>query len=830
MILLNDLKYAFRMLRKRPGFTAIALITLAIGIGSNTLMFSLVNLLMFRPMQVKDLEQLAVCGIHQSGPYDGSFDYEMYTSMRDDNPVFGDLVGLRWWPPSVSWSQGSEVKQMGVMYTSANYFSMLGAEPIYGRAFEPEEERYGSELVAVLSHRIWKELGGDPQMVGQIVQVENQPCRIAGIAPKVFTGTTIEGPDIWMTLGAYGQVGPGKKDGRHYPYSLLLMGRLKDDLDMATAEARLQALTPRIKEMDRHYREDPEVRLYLARLGRMEIKEGAFINEKQHMRLMSLVCMGISSIVLIIACLNLANMLNVQGALRQREIAIRVAMGGGRLRIVRQLLIESLLLALLGAVLAVIPAWAGVRLFNVWIPTRGTSLQIPTIFDIRVFAVTLGICLLATVLFGLKPALNLSKRDVLGDLKEAGVGMGRTSRRRWWWIPRGFSVVGQIALSVAFVMVAMLLVRTALKVAYSCPGFDLQDKIVVKIDTAANGYTTAQAKAACDRLGERLESMAGLQAVGWSRGFPVDGTGAGLSGKIAEYQPGIDNEDTRSLLPRGAMVFSVGRGYFEAMGIRLLQGQPFRSLDSQTESEPPIILDQNLAHRVRRDNRVLDCLIQYDSNPNVCRVVGVAPNQQDPSGATSQWSYLYQPIPADQVPIYLHVRASPGAMSSLLQSLGPTIRQIDPQLKVVSLMSLADHHRNGHAAVGSKMAAQAIALFGFLAMFMAGLGLYAVKGHLVATRTNEIGLRMALGARRWDVLALVFRQNLVSTLVGLGLGILLAMGLACLIRSGLHGISPVDPISIVATIMVLGLTSLLAGFFPARRAVKIDPMEALRYE
>ncbi|MBL7184901.1 MAG: ABC transporter permease [Phycisphaerae bacterium] len=827
--LINDLQYAFRRLCKHPGFTAIALVTLAIGIGANTFMFSLVNMMIFRPAQVEDPERLVHCGFRGSEPHDGPFRYQMYTQICDDNQAFSDLIALSSGHGSSSWVQGSTIKPMDIMYTSANYFSALGVKPVYGRTFLPEEERYGSESVAVLSYRMWKELGGDPQLVGQIIDINTRPCRVVGVAPKGFHGTTIMGPDLWLPLGAYGAVNLPHKEGSRYP-SLLLIGRLKPDLDMAAAEAQLQVLTPRVKASIPYYRDDPKVKIYLARLHRWFL--GAENpDDTKGLRQSGMTMMGVSSVILLIACLNLANMLNVQGAQRQREIAIRMAIGGGRLRIIRQLLIESLLLALLGGAMAAIPALVGIRMFNAYTVRLNEPIELPS-FDVRVFSATLGCCLIATVLFGLKPALNLSKRDVIGDLKDAGVGMIRATRRKWRFMPRGLSVIGQIALSVVFVMVATLFVRTALKVANSCPGFDLDGKIVVKVDALASGYTQAQAQAACNMLGERLKGTSGIEAVGWSRGFPVGDASPGLSQKIMEYQPGVEDDNAKSLLRRGPMVFSVHGDYFEAMGVRLMQGRPFRSLDSKAETEPPIIIDQGLARKLRRDGNALDCLIQHGwgSDLQVYRVVGVVPNQQDPSGASSEWAHIYQPISADQVPIYMHIQTSPEMESTLLQSLGSAIRKIDPQLEVVSLMSLADHHRRGHTVVGAKMNATATTIFGGLAMFLAGLGLYAVKGHLVATRTNEIGLRMALGAKRWDVLALVFRQNAVSTLAGLVLGILLAIGLTSLIRNSLQGISPMDPVSIITTVVVLAVTSLLAGYVPARRAVNIDPMEALRYE
>ncbi|MCX5643134.1 MAG: ABC transporter permease [Phycisphaerae bacterium] len=836
-ILWQDLRFAGRMLRKSPGFTAIALVTLAIGIGANTIMFSVVNALLFRPMHVKQPDRLVYCGIRNFG----FVTYSMYVDIRDDNPVFSDLIAHNYGSYRGTWVQGDVVRHMDLLYVSVNYFSALGVAPAYGRTFLPEEERYGAEPVVVLSYRTWQRQGADPRIVGQYANINARPCRIVGVAPKGFTGTAAGGPDVWLPLGACGLVDHYDEErptGRRraiwdYP-ALMLVGRLQPGLDMPAAEARLQALAPRLKDSDpRRWKDDSK--LYLARLARLSAEGENDYGEKKTLSIVSMVLMGISGVILLIACLNLANMITVQGAARQREIAIRMAIGGGRLRIIRQLFIESLLLALFGGVLALLPAFWGVRILNAWLATGTLPVQLATTFDARVLGVTLGFCLIATVLSGLRPALRLSARDVSSDLKESGGGVVRSTRRRHQLVPRGLSVVFQIALSVVLVMIATLFTRTALKAAGADPGFGLAGKVVVRMDPLAAGYTHAQAATACAMLAERLRGMPGIQAVGLSTSFPVGDTRHGFSQRVVAYEPGAEDDPSKSLLAKGPMTFEVNGDYFEAMGIPLLRGRPFRPLDNTPDAERVVIIDEHLARKLRPDGNAVDCLIQHGwgSELELCRVVGIVPSLRALSGDLSNWSHLYEPLRADHVPIYIHLRVAgtaPQAETALVRSIGAQIRKIDSRLPVVSATSLMDQHRQGSTVRQLGVTAKLATMFGTMALFLAGLGLYAVKGHMVASRTPEIGIRMALGATRRDVLVLVLRQGAASTFVGLSIGILLAVVLARVIRSGLYGISPLDPVSIGTTVALLAAVSLLASYLPARRAAKVDPMVALRYE
>jgi predicted permease len=827
-----------RMLGKSPGFTAIALITLAVGIGANTIMFSVVDAMMFRPMHVKEPDRIVYCGIRD---YDMIVTYAMYAEMRQDNPAFSDLVAHNQGGGRGTWVRGDAVKQMDLMYVSSNYFSTLGVAPTYGRTFLPEEELYGAEPVVVLSYETWRKEGSDPGIVGQYVQINSRLCRIIGVAPKGFTGTAADGPDLWLPLGAHGPVAHYNEErptGRRaaiwdYP-ALMMLGRLKPGLDMPAAEARLQTLIPRLKDIESRGWKD-ESRLCVARPARLFAGDDE--DERKFLPIMGMVLMGISGVVLLIACLNLAGMITVQGAARQRELAIRMAIGGGRLRIIRQLFLESLLLALSGGVLALVPAFWGIRILNAWLMKGTLPIHLTTSLDMRALAATLAFCLVATVLFGLKPAVSLSARDVVSDLKESGGAAIRSVRRRRRLIPRGLSVVCQIAMSVVLVMMATLFTRTAVRATRADLGFDLAGKVVVRIDPLAGGYTKAEAATACAMLAERLRGIPGIQAVGLSAAFPVGDTNYDLSQRFIAYEPGAEEDSSTNLVEKGVFLYGVGHGYFEAMGIPLLQGRPFNALDFVPDAEMVVIIDEQLARKLRPDGNAVDCLIQHGWGSNedldMCRVVGIVPDQRDCAGQVMNWRHIYQPFPDYRLPAFIHLRTSdpsPQAEAALIRSIGVQIRKIDPRLPIVSVMSLTDQHREDSGVRQTQMTAKLATMFGTMALFLAGLGLYAVKGHMVASRTPEIGIRMALGATRWNVLFLVFRQGAASTCVGLLSGVLLAIVLGRLIRAGFYGVSPMDPVSIVATVILLAAVSLLAGYIPARRAARIDPMAALRCE
>jgi putative ABC transport system permease protein len=833
----QDIRYAARMLRKSPGFTAIALITLAIGIGANTIMFSFSDALLQQPRHVKNPEQLAYCTIQPvtSGPV-GYFEY---LTVRDSGLAFSDLTAQS---PAVlgdaTLVHGDSAWRVQAIYVSSNYFSFLGVAPVLGRSFLPEEERLGDALVVVLSHRLWQRLGGNPKLVGEFLTVNGIHCQVVGVAPKDFTGVSLVGPDLWLPLGSFaavstwfrGRTPPG--DARAdwgYPVMLNIIGRLKPGVNMRVTQAQLQSLIPRFRAEDP--RRWPDGASFSLRPpGRImadldnEVGHGESI-------MFSLVLMAVSTIILVIACLNLANMLIVQGASRHREIAVRLALGGGRLRIIRQLLVESGLLALLGGVLGVLLAVCGMRILNTWFATAADIvlrvLQVG--LNVRVLMATLGFCLIATLLFGLRPALRLSKRDIAGEMKASGRSvLGSVHRRRG-----GLSVAGQIALAVALVFSASLLARSAVETARPDPRFPLDDKLVVRIDPESAGYDKVRSIQACAALADHLASLPEVKALGTSPNLFYGG-GGWLS--IREYLPGAQDDGPRGPRARYGAKIVAGRDYFAAMGIPLLQGRLFNPLDSAPNAEKVAIIDESLARHLRPDGNALGCLIQWgvpemgEMIPDIFRVVGIVASMPGVQEREAR-PQMYTPAGADELSPYFYAHVGDrGTVETLRLRIAEEIRRVDPHIPVLSVKTLAEIRNDNPEVWAARFFARLALAAAGGALFLAALGIYAIKGYLVASRTSEIGIRKAMGATHGNILGMVLREGLVLTVVALLAGLLLGLATARVAASLLYGVSPADPLSILVTVVLLGAASLLAGYLPARRAAKVDPMTALRCE
>jgi predicted permease len=836
--LVHDVRYALRMMGKHPGFTAIALITLAIGIGANTITFSLANLLFLRPVQVDRIEELAVC---EAENVEFFFNYAPYQALRENNPVFTDLAAVSVMTVDVTFTRTGRAglaHKTPAYCVSSNYFSVLGTVPARGRWFLPEEEPYAAEPVVVLSYQAWKKYFGESDAVGSQILLNDIVFRVVGVAPRGFTGATMYGTDFWLPLGKYALFMPSKwranRGPEPYP-NVIPIGRLKPQLDLAAAQAQVQAVVPGLKAG--YPRWWPGYgQLKLLRPGRMSLMD--YFEQEFRSAFMRLVLclLSVSGVVLVIASSNLASMMIVQGSSRRREIAIRLALGAGRLRIVQQLLVECLLMALAGGVLGYVLASGGLRAVNAWMGSRLFLIDVPrSLLEGRVLLGSLGFCIVATILFGLKPALRLSRRDVVTDLKESGRDAVRSSYRNAW-APRDLSLAVQTALSVVLVMGAALFTRNAINTLHAHSYFDFDGKLLVQLDLSAPGYDAQRGRQICQTIKDRFRALPGVESVAFSHSSHFTQTDWN-SGPVSEYAASGAPNLPRVKLTQASWQYNVGVGYFQTVGLPLLRGRTFDELDPQADTEKVVIINETLARKLRPDGNALNTYIRWGPDKYVDtisphRVVGiVADLGSDAAGDTPPT--LYVAIPESGLPRFVHVltrHMTRQGQRALLGTLSQEMFKIDAQIPVTSVSSLKDRSRETEQVWLTGLGARLAVISGATALFLAALGIYAIKGYMVASRTPEIGIRMALGATRKEIMLLVFRQGSVSTVVGLGCGLAAGLGLAHLLRSMIINVSPVDPISIGVTIMVLALTSVLAGWLPARRAARIEPMEALRCE
>ncbi|MEN6335924.1 MAG: ADOP family duplicated permease [Phycisphaerales bacterium] len=822
---MTDLKYGVRMLIKKPGFSAVTVSIFAIGIGINTVMFGIVNALMFRPVNVREPESLVLC--EPTGRLVASVQFSLFEEIQRNNPVFTEVSGFS--------SSGCVLRVRNTsshverMFVSSNYFSMLGVTQMRGRGFLPAEDGFGAGCVGVLSHHAWLHLGADAGIIGEVAFIDGYPCRIVGIAPKDFTGGTLVSPSIWLPLGAYYGMRPAPKEPAKtpidfkYPWGLRLIGRLKAGLSRPTAEACLEPLSVHLRKV---FPSDWKAinQFRLKPLPRIHV---SIRNEYAMLSIICVSLMAAGAAVLGIVCLNLANMILVQGASRHREIAIRSALGGSRLRIVRQILAELLLLAVLGGALGLLCAYGSIGVLNASIarPKYFQGMQIR--LDLTVLMATLGFCLLATVLAGLWPALRLSRHDLMASMKESRTGISQATPSTARIIPRGVSVASQIALATILVMGAALFTRSALRAVHVDPGYDVAGKLIVGLDCRVDGGDGNQCRQLYGRLMDHLRTVPGVRAIGLSEELPLDGL-ASADVQMADSETDDDAGMRHGIIESAKQ--DIGGDYFQAIGLGLSQGRYFTHEESITAAKVAIVND-TLARKLRPDGNVLGWRLRGGHE-----IVGIAPTVRHSLFRERPEPQVYFPLRESAGQAFLVVRVVDemvGNEGTLLGRLRQEIYSVNPNIPIFSMETLSEFHRSRLNVWSARLMAQLSLAFGAVASFLAALGIYGVKGYMVATRTAEFGIRMALGATRRDILTMVMRDRLILTLAGMGFGVCTTAAAACVIGDRvlaniLCDLSPIDPVSIAVTIVLVGLVTVAAGYIPARRAAKVDPMETLR--
>jgi macrolide transport system ATP-binding/permease protein len=815
--LLKDIRYSSRMLAKSPGFTLVAVLSLALGIGANTAIFSVISAFMFAPLPVEEPSRLvSIFTTDVKNPGNLPVSHYNYLDYRDKNDVFTGILAYNF--AAVNLNKGAgETKQVFGMAVSGNYFDVLGVKPLYGRAFLPDEDKTpGTHPVVVLSYAGWqRDFGGDPSIVGQDISLNRRNFNVVGVAPKDFTGTDVGGgPDFWVPMMMHNELQPDMAmfyDGRR-GLAFSLIGRLKPGVSVTQAQASLGTLA---SQLEQEYRTDNEGRnVRLMPLLQSRIDPGG----DGQLMTTSIILMSIVGIVLLIACANVTNLLLARATKRRREIAIRLAIGASRARLIRQLMTESIFLSLVGGAIGFLVAFWTKDIIRSIVPFGGGPDGDGAGLDLRVLVFTLAISVVSGVLFGLAPALQASKPDLVTTLK--GEITPPSARRGLRINLRKILVVAQVALSLFALITAGLFVRSLQKAKDVNPGFVSDNVVLMGFNMGREGYGEAQAKQFHRQLLERIEALPGVQSATIARNRPF---GGGFSRSVfiegQEPPPG----------GRGVLVQTnvIGPKFFDTLGIPLLKGRDFT--DADRENAPlMVIINETMANRFWPNQDPIGKRFKFFGDKDFREVAGVASDSKVNSLTEQRTPYAYIPLLQEYSPqVTLEVRTASDP-KNMVAAIRGEVQGIDPSISVLNVQTL--NERVEGSLQGERSQATLLGTAGLLALLLASIGLYGVMAYSVAQRTREIGIRMALGASRKDVLGLVLKQGvgLVSAGVVIGLGV--AFGVTRVLASSLFGVTAADPLTFAATSALLIAVALLATYFPARRATKVDPMIALRYE
>jgi putative ABC transport system permease protein len=818
--LVEDTRFAWRTLRRSPGFTLTAVITLAFGIGVNIGMLRLVNGLLLRPLYERPAQILEVQA--RSTKPDGGrrgVSYPDYLDLRDGTKtIFDDLAASSFL--FVGLDAGEGPRRAIAFAVTANYFDVLGGRLALGRPFDPNEERPGADArLAIISHRLWQQRGADPAIIGRTVRINGDPFTVVGVAAEGFTGTGIPGPEVWLPLGANDRL--SARDS----HELAVIGRVQADVPvenvgpaLATIARRLEQAFPDVNGGYSLTASPPSRLLFMP-------GSGSAITT-----LIALLLMVMPAIVLLVACLNLADLLLARGHIRRQELAIRSSLGGGRWRITRQLLTEGVLLAFAGAAAgAVLSSWATDVVMASIRPVLPVALSLPALdTDWRVIAGTVGFSMAASLVFGAWPAWSLTSRAVVSDLKRH---IGEEGRH-----PGGIRigkalVVCQVALSLLLLTTGGLFLMSAISAASAYPRFDLDGGVLAEVDAGLAGYDETRGRQLQLALVDRLRALPGVEAASIGSSFPFNGFG---DSRLVGPAGGADPQ-SRSV---DAVFAVVGRDYARVLGLPLLSGRDFSDAELLPGSaERVVIIDDALAQRLGVGTNAVGQLIQFldeeaSDAKQPLRVIGVVPTINHSLGNAHPFPHVYVPLGQRyESAMTLHVRTNgTEAARAMLGTIGRVIRDVDPRAPVVRLTTWREHLDAGIEVLMFRTGARVFSAFGIIALLLAIIGVYGVKSYVVSRRTREFGIRIATGAQPRALLWQVLREGGRTTTIGIGIGLLLALGAGQLLQGMLYGVRSIEPLVLAGAPLILFAASLLASLVPAVRATRVDPTVALRSE
>jgi predicted permease len=809
-MLRHDVTCALRRLRSSPGFTAAAIVTLALGIGANATIFSLVNAVVFRPFGVERQNELVSFNMHTSKAQFPTLSYPDYRDYRDRNTVLSGLAIYRMMPLNMSRGEGGNVRLWGYE-VSGNYFDMLGVQAIRGRLLHPEDDvQRGGHPLAVISYNCWQSrFGADPDIAGRKVKIGGLEYSIIGVAPRTFIGTElVYTPEIYIPVAMAEQIEQTKWMEDRGNSNAFVVGRLKPGITLKSAEAAVNSIAAQLAR--EHPRDDAGVSMVLSLPG----MAGTFL--RGPLTGFSAILMVVAGLVLLIACVNLASLLLARAADRRKDTAIRLALGASRGQLLRQLLTESLILALAGGMAGILLArWLN-DLVNAWRPPVDIPVIPHVVMDVRVLLFTAIVTLLTGLLFGLAPALQATRAGLVGAIKNEA-----PSEKLRHFTLRDILVTAQVALSMVLLIGSILVVRSLQHALSLNLGFDPQHAAVLSYDFAAQGYDEERGRQFQRRLLDKVRSTPGIEAAGVVDGLPLT---LNISNN-AIYLEGKP-EPSAGEVPL-ACSYVITPGYLQAMRTRLMAG---RDLDQRDTKDAPraALVNEAFVRQLMPGENPIGRRFRHSTTGKWIQIAGMVEDGKYRSLGEPPSPAVFEPMEQYWSPSQTLIARSALSEPETVRALRTAVAELDPSLTVFSDGSLAS--ALGLALFPAKLAAAVLASFGFLAIVLASTGVYGIMAYAVSRRTREIGIRMALGAAPSQVARVVLARTAMLLAIGTTIGFALAFAGGTFFGQILYGISAHDPLTYLSAVALMAAVAFVACWAPARRAIRIDPLKALRAE